>query len=169
MTAYRYEHEALEVISGKAPSLSDVIERMQHDGEPFCCLDGTLIRPDWVASCDPDTGDLLWCSGKHTACGANVQILTGHTDHQVRTSPVEPGSAHDATAARRHVLPALSKAAADGLLALADKGCTGEGIGTSNPIEGDNPCPDNIAYNTIQAGLHASSEGAKAPLKSFKA
>lgn len=63
----------------------------------------------------------------------------------------------------------LSKAAADGLLALADKGCTGEGIGTSNPIEGDNPCPDNIAYNTIQAGLHASSEGAKAPLKSFKA
>lgn len=85
------------MISGKAPSLSDVIERMQHDGESLCCLDGTLIRPDWVASRDPDTGDLLWCSGKHTACGANVQILTGHTGHQVRISPVEPGSAHDAT------------------------------------------------------------------------
>ena len=44
-TAYRYLHEALEVISSKAPSLGEVIERMQRDGEPFVCLDGTLTAP----------------------------------------------------------------------------------------------------------------------------
>ena len=56
-TAYRYLHEALEVISSKAPSLGEVIERMQRDGEPFVCLDGTLIRTDrWTAGRVSDCG-----------------------------------------------------------------------------------------------------------------
>lgn len=59
-TAYRYLHEALEVIAQGAPSLSEVIERMQQAGEPFSCLDGTLIRTDRVAARDPDTGYHMW-------------------------------------------------------------------------------------------------------------
>lgn len=59
-TAYRYLHEALEVIAQGAPSLSEVIERMQQAGEPFLCLDGTLIRTDRVAARDPDTGYHMW-------------------------------------------------------------------------------------------------------------
>ena len=50
-TAYRYLHEALEVIAQHCPSLFEVIERMQRDGEPFVCLDGTLIRTD--RACGP--------------------------------------------------------------------------------------------------------------------
>ena len=168
-TAYRYLHEALEVISSKAPSLGEVIERMQRDGEPFVCLDGTLIRTDRVAARDPGTGYHLWYSGKHKAFGGNVQVLADRTGHPVWTSPVEPGSTHDITAAREHVLTALYKAATGGLPTLADKGYTGAGIGIKTPIKGPRPCPDDAAYNTIQAGLRAPAERANALLKDFKA
>ena len=168
-TAYRYLHEALEVISSKAPSLGEVIERMQRDGEPFVCLDGTLIRTDRVAARDPGTGYHLWYSGKHKAFGGNVQVLADRTGHPVWTSPVEPGSTHDITAAREHVLTALYKAATGGLPTLADKGYTRAGIGIKTPIKGPRPCPDDAAYNTIQAGLRAPAERANALLKDFKA
>lgn len=168
-TAYRYLHEALEVIAQRAPSLDQVIEQMRQQGEPFCCLDGTLIRTDRVATRDPDAGYHLWYSGKHKAFGANIQVLTDHTGYPMWTSPVEPGSTHDITAARHHALPALYKAAAHGLPTLADKGYTGAGIGIHTPIKGAKPCPDDTAYNTIQAGLRAPAERANALLKSFKA
>jgi hypothetical protein len=47
---------------------------------------------------------------------------------------VDPGSTPDITAARLHVLPALYKAAADGLPTLADKGYIGAGIGIRVPV-----------------------------------
>lgn len=46
----------------------------------------------------------------------------------------EAGSTPDITAARLHVLPALYKAAADGLPTLADKGYIGAGIGIRVPV-----------------------------------
>ncbi|MFF1570505.1 transposase family protein, partial [Streptomyces sp. NPDC058293] len=49
-------------------------------------------------------------------------------------SEVEPGSTPDITAARIHVLPALYKAAAQGLPTLADKGYIGAGIGIRVPV-----------------------------------
>ena len=52
---------------------------------------------------------------------------------------------------------------------MADKGCTGAGIGIHTPIKGAKPCPDDSAYNTIQAGLRAPAQRANALLKSFKA
>ena len=52
----------------------------------------------------------------------------------MRVCPVEPGSTHDIVAARAHVLPALYKAAAQGLPTLADKGYTGAGIGIKAPL-----------------------------------
>jgi hypothetical protein len=51
------------------------------------------------------------------------------TGFPVWASPVEPGSTHDISAARAHVLPALYPAAANGLPTLTDKGYTGAGIG----------------------------------------
>ena len=45
------------------------------------------------------------------------------------TGPVEPGSTHDLTAARLHVLPALYRSAWLGMPVLADKGYQGAGIG----------------------------------------
>ncbi|MFD0344572.1 transposase family protein [Streptomyces sp. NPDC127117] len=49
-------------------------------------------------------------------------------------SHVEPGSTPDITAARIHALPALYKAAAEGLPTLADKGYLGAGIGIGIPV-----------------------------------
>ena len=49
-TAYRYLHEALDVVASKAPDLPETLARLRDQGEPFVCLDGTLIRTDRVAA-----------------------------------------------------------------------------------------------------------------------
>jgi hypothetical protein len=46
-TAYRYLHEALEVIAGHAPALGAVLTQARAVGLPFLCLDGTLIPTGW--------------------------------------------------------------------------------------------------------------------------
>ena len=93
-TAYRYLHEALEVIARRAPNdITDVLDRLRRRGEPFACLDGTLVRTDRVAV-RTQAGNHLWYSGKHKAFGGNVQVLTDHTGFPVWTAPVEPGSTH---------------------------------------------------------------------------
>jgi len=92
-TAYRYLHEALEVIAQRSPDIADVLNRLRRRGEPFVCLDGTLVRTDRVAA-RTQAGNHLWYSGKHKAFGGNVQVLTDHTGFPVWTAPVEPGSTH---------------------------------------------------------------------------
>lgn len=92
-TAYRYLHEALEVIAQRSPDIADVLNRLRRRGGPFVCLDGTLVRTDRVAA-RTQAGNHLWYSGKHKAFGGNVQLLTDHTGFPVRTAPVEPGSTH---------------------------------------------------------------------------
>ena len=49
-TGYRYLHEALEVVAQRSPEITDVLDRLRRDGEPFVCLDGTLVRTDRVAA-----------------------------------------------------------------------------------------------------------------------
>ena len=105
----------------------------------------------------------------HKAFGGNVQVVTDHTGFPVWASPVEPGSTHDITAARDHALPALYKAAADGMPTLADKGYQGAGAGVLTPVKGARPCPDDATYNRIQTALRAPAERANAMLKQFKA
>lgn len=82
---------------------------------------------------------------------------------------MEPGSTHDITAARAHVLPVLYPAAADGMPTLADKGYVGAGIGIKTPIKGTKPDPGARSYNQVQANLRAPAERANALLKGFKA
>lgn len=74
--------------------------------EPYVCLDDTLIRADRIA-CKGPFGRRLWYSGKHKAFVSNVQVRTDSTGYPVWVSPVEPGSAHDITTARTHVLGSL--------------------------------------------------------------
>src|SRR3954453_21570081 len=62
-TAYRYLHEALEVIAAHAPDLEDVLAHARATGLPFLCLDGTLVRTDRVAV-RAERGHHLWYSGK---------------------------------------------------------------------------------------------------------
>ena len=42
-TAYRYLHEAIDVIAQHAPDLHDVLAHGLREGWEFVCLDGTLI------------------------------------------------------------------------------------------------------------------------------
>jgi len=79
-----------------------------------------------------DTGrqpgaDLLLAGGAGAA-------LTGSATAQCRMR-LEPGSVYDITAARLHALPALYRAAAAGLLTLADPGYEGAGLGILIPVK----------------------------------
>jgi len=163
-TAYRYVHEAIDVIAAHAPELPEVLARGLREGWAFVCLDGTLIACT-RSSAPSDAGHDLWYSGKHKRHGGNIQVLTDPTGFPVWTSEVEPGSTHDITAARIHVLGALYPAAAQGLPTLTDKGYAGAGIGIIVPTKGNNLAPDNRARNRMINALRAPAERANALLK----
>ncbi|PPK90165.1 DDE superfamily endonuclease [Kineococcus xinjiangensis] len=131
-TAYRYLHEALDVLAAEAPDLPDVVTAAVKRGEEHLLLDGTLIDTDRVH--DPGGQRDRWYSGKHRRHGGLVQVLTDADGRPLWVSPVEPGSTHDLTAARVHALPALYAAARHGVPTLADKGYTGAGAGIRVPV-----------------------------------
>lgn len=164
-TAYRYLHEGIEVIAAHAPDLAEVLAQALTEGWSFVCLDGTLIATDRCTAKNPETGHDAWYSGKHKRHGGNVQVLCGPTGYPEWVSPVEPGSTHDITAAREHVLPALYPAAAAGLPTLTDKGYAGAGIGIIVPFKGRNLAPDNQTRNQLISALRAPAERGNALLK----
>jgi len=163
-TAYRYIHEGIDVIAAHAPDLHRVLDQGLAEGWQFVCLDGTLINSDRSAA-RSQAGHDLWYSGKHKRHGGNIQVLTDPTGYPVWVSEVEPGSVHDITAARAHVLPALYPAAAQGLPTLTDKGYTGAGIGIHLPTRGRDLHPDDQTRNSLISALRAPAERANALLK----
>ena len=170
-TAYRYLHEALDVVAAHAPDLSDVLARARRGGQPFVCLDGTLVPTDRVAA-RAERGHHLWYSGKHHAFGGNVQVIFDPTGFPLWVSEVCPGSTHDLTAARELVLPALYPYAARGLPVLADKGYTGAGIGVHVPVKHHPDGPlhtDNRCYNRLITALRAPAERGHALLGRWRA
>jgi hypothetical protein len=74
----------------------------------------------------------------------------------------EPGSVHDITAARAHALPALYRAAAQGLVTLADPGYEGAGIGIHIPVRPPALGPEldigNRTRNALQRSLRCLGE-----------
>ncbi len=131
-TAYRYLHEALDVLAVQAPDLPEVVAAAVNRGTEHLLLDGTLIETDRVS--DPGSRRDRWYSGKHRHHGGLVQIVTDSDGRPLWVSPVEPGCTHDLTAARIHALPALYAAARDGVPTLADKAYTGAGAGIRVPV-----------------------------------
>ncbi|MFI6151053.1 transposase family protein [Streptomyces sp. NPDC051109] len=116
-TGYRYLHEGIDVLADQAPDLHDVLARCRKKGMRHVVLDGTLIASDRVAGVRENSND-LWFSQKHKAFGGIVQVLSAPDGTPLWVSEVEPGSTPDITAARIHALPALYKAAAEGLPTL---------------------------------------------------
>ncbi|MGK2928650.1 MAG: transposase family protein [Acidimicrobiales bacterium] len=163
-TGYRYLHEAIDVIADRAPELGEVLAQGLGQGWGFVCLDGTLIAST-RSSAPSAAGHDVWYSGKHRRHGGNIQVLTSPSGYPEWVSEVEPGSTHDITAARTHVLPALYPVAARGLPTLTDKGYAGAGIGIQVPFKGHNLAPDNRARNLLISGLRAPSERGNALLK----
>lgn len=163
-TAYRYLHEAIDVIADRAPTLADVLARASQEDWPFVCLDGTLIPTTKIAAPGPGSADLWW-SGKHSEHGGNVQVLTGPAGWPEWVSPVEPGTVNDIVAARTHALPLLYPAAAAGIPTLTDKGYQGAGIGILVPFKGHDLHVDDRARNQLINTLRAPAERANALLK----
>ncbi len=136
-TAYRYLAEAVDVLSAQAPDLPEALERAMAEGVAFVILDGKVFATD--RCCEPATSVKgrqidAWYSGKHRH-GGNVQAVMHPGGLPLWTGPAEPGSVHDLTAARAHALPALYRAAALGMPALADSGYEGAGIGILTPVK----------------------------------
>jgi NAD(P)-dependent dehydrogenase (short-subunit alcohol dehydrogenase family) len=171
-TAYRYHAEGLKVLAAQAPDLAEALQQVKDDGWAYVILDGTIIAADRDAAKTTSVKGKpidLWYSGKTRHPGGNLQALMRPDGIPVWISGVEPGSVHDLTAARAHVLPTLYAAAAAGLPTLADGGYAGAGIGVHIPIKqpGGNQVldADNRTYNALLRGLRAPGERGFALLK----
>ncbi|GGT46819.1 hypothetical protein GCM10010176_107210 [Nonomuraea spiralis] len=137
-TAYRYITEGIDVLAAQAPDLHEALDRAQADGLGYVILDGTLIFIDRCAEQSLSVkGEPIdaWYSGKAHQHAGNLQALSAPSGLPLWIAHVEPGSVHDLTAARAHVLGALYAAAAGGLPTLADGGYDGAGIGVHTPIK----------------------------------
>jgi hypothetical protein len=132
-TGYRFLHEGIDVLAQQAPDLYEVLDRCRQEGMTHVILDGTLIESDRLTGVR-ENGNDLWFSKKHKAFGGNVQFLSAPDGTPLWVSDVGPGSTPDITAALRHALPALYKAAAEGIPTLADKDYIGAGIGIRVPV-----------------------------------
>ena len=77
------------MIAQRSPDITDVLDRLRRRGEPFVCLDGTLVRTDRVAA-RTEAGNHLWYSGKHKAFGGNVQVLTTTRVDRARGARLNP-------------------------------------------------------------------------------
>jgi DDE superfamily endonuclease len=101
--------------------------------------------------------------GKAHEHGGNVQALSGPNGCLLWVADVEPGSIHDLTVAREHVLGALYWVASHlDLPTLADSGYEGAGVGVHTPIKqpagGQVLDLDNRTYNALLRGLRCLGE-----------
>jgi hypothetical protein len=124
-TAYRYLDEVIEVLADQAPDVHEAIQQAHEEDLPYLILDGKLFGSDRygekTTSVKGEAID-LWYSGKAGEHGGNIQALSGPNGFPLWVSDVEPGSVHDLTAAREHVLPVLYAGAARGLRCLGERG-----------------------------------------------
>lgn len=165
-TAYRYVDEVIDVLADQAPDLHEALERAHPEAMAYVILDGKIYSTD---RCSEKTTSVtgkridLWYSGKAHEHGGNVQGLSAPDGFPLWVADVEPGSVHDLTVARDHVLGALYWAASHpDLPTLADGGYDGSGIGVHTPIKqpaGDQILDvDNRTYNALLRGLRCLGE-----------
>ncbi len=171
-TAYRYIDEGIAVLAAQAPDLHGALERARNDGHAYLIMDGTLSADRPVRRADHQ---------RQKRTDRSVVLRQGPSARRQHPGPlspaglplwvsdVEPGSVHDLTAARAHVLGALYAAAAQGLPTLADGGYEGAGIGVLTPIkhpaDGQTLSIGNRTYNRLHRGLRCLGERGFALLK----
>ena len=153
------------MLAEQAPGLAQALERAKAEGFPHVILDGKIIPSDRckepAVSVKGEVID-LWHSGKAHTHGGNIQAVLAPGGFPLWVSDVEPGSVHDITAARIHALPALYRAAATGLPALADPGYDGAGIDILIPVKqptgGQDLDINTRTRNAIQRSLRCLGE-----------
>ncbi|MGH7748725.1 MAG: transposase family protein [Candidatus Dormibacteria bacterium] len=165
-TGYRYLDEVVMVLAEHAPDLHDALRRAKDEGMAHVILDGKVFSADRYGEKTVSVKGKpidLWYSGKAHEHGGNIQALSAPNGFPLWVSDVEPGSVHDLTSARDHVLGALYWAASHlDLPTLADAGYDGAGIGVHTPVKqpaGDRVLDiDNRAYNALLRGLRCLGE-----------
>jgi hypothetical protein len=159
-TAYRYITEAVQVLSGLAPTLAEAVRTASR--KAFVMLDGTLLPIDRIAA------DRPFYSGKHKRHGMNVQVIADPRGRLLWASPALPGALHDVRAAREHgIIDAL--AAAD-VACWADKGYQGASGTVRVPYRGRwvSLSSGQQAVNRSHAKIRALVEQAVATLKAWR-
>jgi hypothetical protein len=165
-TGYRYLDEVVTVLAEQAPELHEALQRAQDEGLAHVILDGKIFSTDRLNEKTTSVkGKQIdrWYSGKAHEHGGNIQALVAPNGVPLWVSDVEPGSVHDLTAAREHVLSALYWAASQlDLPTLADNGYDGAGIGVFTPVkqpaDGQTLDADNRTYNALLRGLRCLGE-----------
>jgi hypothetical protein len=163
-TAYRYLHEAIDVLASQAPDLHDALQRAASEGLPHLVIDGKIFDTD---RCRLKTTSVkgqqidAWYAGKTSDFGGNVQALFAPNGFPLWTSAVEPGGVADIDAARAHVLPAAYPYART-MPILADPGYQGAGHGVHTPFkqsaDGNVLSVDNRTYNHLLRALRCLGE-----------
>lgn len=163
-TAYRYLHEAIDVLADKAPDLHQALRQAAEEGIAHLILDGKVFDTD---RCRLKTTSVkgeqidAWYSGKTHDFGGNVQALFAPDGFPIWSSQVEPGGVVDIQAAREHVLPAAYPATKT-MPILADPGYQGAGHGVHVPFKqpagGNELSVDNRTYNALLRALRCLGE-----------
>lgn len=163
-TAYRYIDEAITVLAAKAPSLRQALEKAGERGLPYLILDGKIVASDRCAEKTiSKKGREIdrWYSGKAHHPGGNIQGLSSPRGIPLWVSDALPGSTHDLTAAREHVLPQARPYLKD-LPVLADSGYEGAGAGVHVPVKkpagGGELDPDTRTRNALLRSLRYQGE-----------
>jgi hypothetical protein len=163
-TAYRYIDEAITVLAAKAPALRQALEKARELGLPYLILDGKIVASDRCAEKTiSKKGREIdrWYSGKAHHPGGNIQGLSFPRGIPLWVSDVLPGSTHDLTAAREHVLPQARPYLKD-LPVLADSGYEGAGAGVHVPVKkpagGGELDPDTKTRNALLRSLRYQGE-----------
>jgi hypothetical protein len=164
-TAYRYRDEAVDVLAGQAPELTEALDRVQAEGWSHVILDGKIVDTDRCRAKTVSRKGVqidLWYSGKRHDFGGNIQAVMRPDGFPVWIGEVEPGSVHDLTCAQEHALGVLYAFAAQGLPTLADPGYEGAGIGIHTPVkqptDGRQLDVDNRTYNMLLRSLRSLGE-----------
>lgn len=162
-TAYRYLHEAVDVLADRAPDLNQALDKAVADGLPHLEMDGKIFAADRcrakTVSVRGETID-AWFSGKTGGFGGNVQILGEPDGFPIWFSDVWPGGTVDIEAARELVFPDVYNAKT--MPVLADPGYQGAGHGIivpfRNPAGGNVLAVDNRCRNRLQRFLCCRGE-----------
>ena len=163
-TAYRYRDEGIGALAEKAPDLVDVMAAAVRDGLPFLVLDGKLVAIDRLDEKKTSVKGReidAWYSGKSHDFRGNIQALITPSGIPLWTSPVCPGSVHDITAAREHLLETVQHFLAD-VPILADAGYIGADAGVWVPVpqpkDGTELSDDIRTYNRLLRGMRFQGE-----------
>jgi hypothetical protein len=169
-TAYRYLHEALDVIAARTSDLDDVLASARADGLAFVCLDGTLVPTDRVAARAERPSPVVLGQasrlrrqrpGPHRPDGLSTVDLRSASRLDPRPDRRPRAGAARALSARR---PRTAGA--------GDKGYTGAGIGVHVPVrhQPDGPLhTNNRCYNALITALRAPTERDNALLGRWRA